>query len=88
MLTPEHVGSIAKTNIVFQMAGFLAGKQLLPNKYSLSMKKNKILDWRKYLLKRVKDCIDNLNSGKIDSTKENFVQPLSIVDILNEPVII
>lgn len=47
---------------------------------------NNILQQRKTLLRKVKDYIDNLNPEKIiviDSTIDNIIQPLYIVDILN-----
>ena len=48
---------------------------------------NNILQWRKTLPRKVKDYIDNnLNPEKIiviDSTIDNIIQPLDIVDILN-----
>ena len=50
--------------------------------------KKELLGWRKTLLKKVKKYIDdNLNPAKvnvIDPTKDNFTQPLSIQEILDE----
>ena len=51
-------------------------------------KKQEILTWRNTLLRQVKSYIDkNLNPEKvnvIDPTKDNFTQPLSVQEILNE----
>ena len=50
--------------------------------------KQRVLAWRKILLTKVKKYIDdNLNPAKvnvIDPTKDNFTQPLSIQEILDE----
>ena len=50
--------------------------------------KQEDLAWRKTLLKKVRKYIDdNLNPAKvnaIDTTKDNFTQPLSIQEILDE----
>ena len=50
--------------------------------------KQEVLAWRKTLLKKVKKSIDdNLNPAKlnvIDPTKDNFTQPSSIQEILDE----
>ena len=50
--------------------------------------KKEVLTWRNSLLKQVKSYIDNnLNPAKvnvIDLTKDNFTQPLSIKEILDE----
>ena len=52
------------------------------------MKKKKVLTRRNALLKQVKSYIDiNLTPAKlnvIDPTKDNFTQPLSVQEILNE----
>ena len=51
-------------------------------------KKEKVLTWRSTLLKQVKTHIDNnLNSVKlnvINLTKDNFSQPPSVIEILDE----
>ena len=51
-------------------------------------KKQEILTWRKTVLRKVKNYIDdNLKPAKVhvvDPTKDSFTQPLSIQDILNE----
>ena len=51
-------------------------------------KKEKILTWRSTLLKQVKTYIDNnLNSVRlnvINLTKDNFSQPPSVIEILDE----
>ena len=51
-------------------------------------KKQEILIWRKAVLGKVKNYIDdNLNPAKVnvvDPTKDNFTQPLSIQEILND----
>ena len=50
--------------------------------------KKEVLGWRNTLLKKVKKYFDdNLNPAKvnvIDPTKDNFTQPLSIQEILDE----
>ena len=50
--------------------------------------KRKVLTWRNTLLKQVKSYVDNnLNPAKInviDPTKDNFTQPLSSKEILDE----
>ena len=49
--------------------------------------KQEILKGRNILLRQVKSYIDNLNPAKsnmIDPTKNNFTQPLSIKEILDE----
>ena len=51
-------------------------------------KKQEVLTWRKAVLGKVKNYIDdNLNHAKVnvvDRTKDNFTPPLNIQEILNE----
>ena len=51
-------------------------------------KKQEILTWKKAVLGKVKNYIDdNLNPSKVnlvDPTKDNFTQPLNIQEIFNE----
>ena len=59
----------------------------LDSKFS-NDKKQEYLTWRNTLIKQVKSYIDNyLNPAKInviDPTKDNFTQPLSVKEILDE----
>ena len=64
----------------------IVGK-LLGSKFS-SNKRKEVLTWRNAVLRQVKSYVDNnLNSTKvnvIDPTKDNFTQPLTIKETLDE----
>ena len=72
------------------MVDFLQRRQLLQNQLILKLAKIKqeILASRKAVLGKVKNHIDdNLNPSKVnvvDPTKDNFTQPLTIQEIVNE----
>ena len=72
------------------MVDFLQRRQLLQNHLILKLAKIKqeILARRKAELGKVKNHIDgNLNPSKVnvvDPTKDNFTQPLTIQEIVNE----
>ena len=75
----------------FSYGRFFSSKTIIAKPiepYLSNEEKIALLEWRKELLKKVKDYIDNnLNPEKInviDPGKENYVQPLTIKAILNE----
>ena len=90
MLTPELAGKTSRMNAAFPMVDLLLKKLLLQSHLILNLPvmKRKRLAWGKTLLKKVKEYIDdNLNPAKlnvIDPTKDNFTQPSSIQEILDE----
>ena len=92
MLTPKLAVNTTRMNVAFPMVDSLLTKLLLQNHLILNLPvmKNKgfSMEKNKTLLKKVKKYIDdNLNPAKvnvIDPTKDNFTQPLSKQEILDE----
>ena len=90
MLTPKRAGNTRRMNAVFPMVSFFTEKTIIAKPLDPELtndEKQEDLAWRKALLKKVKKYIDNPNPAKvnvIDPTKDNFTQPLSIQEILDE----
>ena len=84
----DLVGNTSRKNAVFRMVDILLRRQLLQSHLILNLngEKEEVLTWRN--TKQVKSYIDNnLNPLKvivIDPTKDNFTQPLSVQEILDE----
>ena len=86
MITLELAGNTARMNVSSTMVIILLRRKLLKNHLilNLAMRKKK----RFSLLRQMKSYIDNnLNPMKvnvIDPSKDNFTQPLSVKEILDE----
>ena len=86
MITLELAGNTARMNVSSTMVIILLRRKLLKNHLilNLAMRKKK----RFPLLRQMKSYIDNnLNPMKvnvIDPSKDNFTQPLSVKEILDE----
>ena len=91
MLTPKRSGNTRRMNAVFPMLSFFTEKTNIAKPLDPELtndEKQEDLAWRKALLKKAKKYTDdNPNPAKvnvIDPTKDNFTQPLSIQEILDE----
>ena len=88
MYIPELAGNTSRINAVFRMVDILLRRQLLQSHLILNLngEKEEVLTWRN--TKQVKSYIDNnlnpLKLNVIDPTKDNFTQPLSVQEILDE----
>ena len=86
MITLELAGNTARMNVSSTMVIILLRRKLLKNHLilNLAMRKKK----RFSLLRQMKSYIDNnLNPMKvnvIDPSKDNFTQPLSVKEILDD----
>ena len=84
----DLVGNTSRKNAVFRMVDILLRRQLLQSHLILNLngEKEEVLTWRN--TKQVKSYIDNnlnpLKLNVIDPTKDNFTQPLSVQEILDE----
>ena len=84
----ELAGNTSRINAVFRMVDILLRRQLLQSHLILNLngEKEEVLTWRN--TKQVKSYIDNnlnpLKLNVIDPTKDNFTQPLSVQEILDE----
>ena len=84
----DLVGNTSRKNAVFRMVDILLRRQLLQSHLILNLngEKEEVLTWRN--TKQVKSYIDNnlnpLKVNVIDPTKDNFTQPLSVQEILDE----
>ena len=84
----ELAGNTSRINAVFRMVDILLRRQLLQSHLILNLngEKEEVLTWRN--TKQVKSYIDNnlnpLKVNVIDPTKDNFTQPLSVQEILDE----
>ena len=84
----ELAGNTSRINAVFRMVDILLRRQLLQSHLILNLngEKDEVLTWRN--TKQVKSYIDNnlnpLKLNVIDPTKDNFTQPLSVQEILDE----
>ena len=84
----ELAGNTSRINVVFRMVDILLRRQLLQSHLILNLngEKEEVLTWRN--TKQVKSYIDNnlnpLKLNVIDPTKDNFTQPLSVQEILDE----
>ena len=84
----ELAGNTSRINAVFRMVDILLRRQLLQSHLILNLngEKEGVLTWRN--TKQVKSYIDNnlnpLKLNVIDPTKDNFTQPLSVQEILDE----
>ena len=84
----ELAGNTSRINAVFRMVDILLRRQLLQSHLILNLngEKEEVLTWRN--TKHVKSYIDNnlnpLKLNVIDPTKDNFTQPLSVQEILDE----
>ena len=80
-----------KNECRFSYGRFFTEKTIIAKPFDSEISKDKkqeILTWRNAVLGKVKDYIDdNLNPSKVnvvDPTKDNFTQPLTIQEIVNE----
>ena len=84
----ELAGNTSRINAIFRMVDILLRRQLLQSHLILNLngEKEEVLTWRN--TKQVKSYIDNnlnpLKLNVIDPTKDNFTQPLSVQEILDE----
>ena len=84
----ELAGNTSRINAIFRMVDILLRRQLLQSHLILNLngEKEEVLTWRN--TKQVKSYIDNnlnpLKVNVIDPTKDNFTQPLSVQEILDE----
>ena len=86
MITLELAGNTARMNVSSTMVIILLRRKLLKNHLILNLAMRKKM--RFSLLRQMKSYIDNnLNPMKvnvIDPSKDNFTQPLSVKEILDE----
>ena len=89
MLTLEFIENTIRTNVACHMVDTLLRRRLLQNHLIVNLEVLKsTLVWRNTLLREVKRYIDNnlypAQANVMDPTKDNFTQPQSIKEILDE----